>query len=101
MYKVLENLHRTGRRAREIVGSRLQGGAACGTCGFVVQPLHRDSPWPELVAQWGLDANWARWMNEREGSRCAWCGSSLRSGQLAEAIVTTEFDDRHEGVATQ
>ncbi len=89
MYKVFEKLHRTGRRAREIVGSRLQGGTACGTCGFTGQPLHRDVLWPELVAQWELDPNWARWMDEREGSRCAWCGSSLRSAQLAAAIVTT------------
>lgn len=26
-------------------------------------------------------------MNRREGSRCAWCGSSLRAGQLAAGIV--------------
>jgi len=87
MQKALNRLRRTGRRAREIVASRIKGRARCGTCGFLGQPLHRDVLWPELVAEWGLTPQWQRWMNQREGSRCAWCGSSLRSGQLAAAIV--------------
>ena len=87
MQKVLKQLRRTGRRAREIVGSRFEGGAPCGTCGFKGKPLHRDVLWPGLVAEWELTPQWQRWMDEREGSRCAWCGSSLRSGQLAAAIV--------------
>ena len=85
--KFLHKLWRTGRRAREIVSARLQGGAPCGTCGFAGRPLHRNVLWPELVAAWELTPDWARWMDEREGSRCAWCGSSRRSGQLAGAIV--------------
>lgn len=88
MQKVLKRLRRTGRRAREIVGSRIEGGLPCGTCGFKGKPLHRDVLWPGLVAEWELTPQWHRWMNEREGSRCAWCGASLRSGQLAAAIVT-------------
>ncbi len=87
MAGVLWRLRRGGRRAREIVGSSWTGGAACGTCGFAGRPLHRDVLWPGLIDEWALDAEWARWMNAREGSRCAWCGSSLRSGQLARAIV--------------
>ncbi|MEO8123342.1 MAG: class I SAM-dependent methyltransferase [Burkholderiales bacterium] len=43
--------------------------------------------WPELIAEWELSPQWVRWMNDREGSRCAWCGSSLRSSRLARAIV--------------
>jgi SAM-dependent methyltransferase len=89
MSGVLHRLHRTGRRAREILSSRLKGGAPCGTCGFAGQLLHRDALWPALINEWELDANWAHWMNQREGSRCAWCGSSLRSGQLAASIVAT------------
>lgn len=89
MHKILQKLKRTGRRAREIVSSRLKGGAACGTCGFVGSPLYRDVLWPGLIAEWELTPAWTRWMNQREGSRCAWCGSSLRSGQLARAIVDT------------
>ena len=88
MSKLLKRLHRTGRRAREIIGSRIEGGAPCGTCGFEGRPLHRDVLWPGLVAEWELTPPWHRWMDEREGSRCAWCGSSLRSGQLAAAIVS-------------
>lgn len=89
MFKAIHKLQRVGRRAREIVGSRLRGGAPCGTCGFVGRPLRRDVLWPELIAEWELGPEWAVWMNQREGSRCAWCGSSLRSGQLARAIVDT------------
>ena len=50
--------------------------------------------WPELVAQWSLSPQWVRWMDEREGSRCAWCWASLRSGVLAAAIVA-EVNRRH------
>ena len=89
MHKILQKLKRTGRRAREIISSRQKGGAACGTCGFVGRPLHRDVLWPGLIAEWELTPEWTRWMNQREGSRCAWCGSSLRSAQLARAIVKT------------
>lgn len=59
----------------------------CGTCGFNGAPLHRNVLWPALIEAWELSVEWARWMDQREGSRCAWCGSSLRSGQLAAAIV--------------
>ena len=87
MSTLLSRLHRTGRRGREIVGSLRRRGIACGTCGFTGAPLQGDGLPAELVAQWELAPEWARWMSEREGSRCAWCGSSLRSGQLATAIV--------------
>jgi SAM-dependent methyltransferase len=87
MRKLLKRLHRTGRRAREIIGSYRQGGAPCGTCGFAGAPLHRHVLWPGLIAEWELTSQWARWIDAREGSRCAWCGSSLRSGQLSCAIL--------------
>ncbi len=88
MLKVVKRLQRIGRRAREIIVSRIDGGKPCGTCGFKGRPLHRDVLWPGLMTEWELTPQWHRWMDEREGSRCAWCGSSLRSGQLAAAIVT-------------
>jgi len=80
-------LARGGRRAREIVASRVDGGPPCNTCGFRGRPLQRKVLWPELIAAWELTPEWARWMDEREGSRCAWCGTTLRSGGLAGAIV--------------
>lgn len=65
----------------------LRVGPACGTCGMRL-PRRRAPGLPaELVAQWELTPAWARWFGEREGSRCSWCRSSLRSGQLAAAIV--------------
>jgi SAM-dependent methyltransferase len=87
MRKLLKRIHRTGRRAREIIGSHRRGGIKCGTCGFAGAPLHRNALWPGLIAEWELTPQWAHWIDEREGSRCAWCGSSLRSGQLSSAIV--------------
>ena len=87
MSSVLKRLWRGGKRAREIFVSRWRGGMACGTCGFTGTPLHRNVLWPGLIEEWQLPPSWARWMDAREGSRCAWCGSSLRSGQLARAIV--------------
>ena len=85
--RLLMRLARGGRRAREIAASRLEGGPPCGTCGFRGRPLERDVLWPELVRAWELTPQWTRWMNEREGHRCAWCGSTLRSAGLASAIV--------------
>ena len=87
MQKFLKRLRRTGRRANEIISSYIAGGTPCGTCGFAGKPLHREVLWPELVAEWELTPEWHRWMDEREGSCCTWCGSSLRSGLLAAAIV--------------
>lgn len=87
MSKLLHRLRRAGRRAREIVDARVQGGPPCGSCGFPGRPLERQVLWPELVAQWELTPQWQRWMDEREGKRCARCGASLRSGQLAAALV--------------
>lgn len=84
---VLFRILRGGRRAREIAASRLEGGPPCNTCGFRGRPLNREVLWPELIAAWELTPQWARWMNEREGSRCAWCGTTLRSSGLAGAIV--------------
>lgn len=87
MAGLLHRLARAGRRAREIIGSRVAGGPPCGACGFPGRPLERAVLWPELVSQWQLGPDWHRWMDQREGSRCARCGASLRSGQLATALV--------------
>lgn len=89
---VLFRIVRGGRRAREIAASRLEGGPPCATCGFRGRPLHRNVLWPELIAAWELTPQWARWMDEREGSRCAWCGTTLRSAGLAAAIVRVVND---------
>ena len=89
MRKLLRRLTRAARRAREIAAARRAGGLRCGTCGFAGAPRQRDALWPELVEQWGLTPQWARWFDEREGSCCVRCGSSRRSAQLASAIVRT------------
>lgn len=80
-------LRRAARRAGEIRRSRASGNTRCGACGFTGQPLHEPPSWPDLIEQWELTPQWAAWMAQREGSRCAWCGASLRAGSLAAAIV--------------
>jgi SAM-dependent methyltransferase len=93
-------LRRAARRAGEIRRSRASGNTRCGTCGFVGEPLHKPALWPELVAQWELTPQWADWMAAREGSQCAWCGSSLRASGLASAIVAA-VNTRHGTEATR
>jgi len=86
----LEQPIRAARRAQELVASWLRVGPACGICGLRLPHLpwlRRRALWPELVSRWELSPQWARWFDEREGSRCAWCRASLRSGQLARAVV--------------
>lgn len=62
--------------------------------------MHEPVLWPELSAQWGLSPQWAQWMDEREGSRCAWCWASLRSSSLAAAILAA-VNSRHGTTATR
>ena len=87
MIRVLSKVMRFARRWREIVGSYVEGGAFCHACGFVGKRSHRNAMWPGLVAEWELDADWARWMDQREGTCCVWCRANLRSDQMAEAIL--------------
>jgi SAM-dependent methyltransferase len=87
MRKLLKRVRRTAPLAREIIGGRVDGGAASGTCGFAEKLLRRDVLWLKLVAQLKLTPDWQRWINHRESSHCAWCASSLRNGQLASTIV--------------
>jgi len=59
----------------------------CGACGVRLPLARNEGLWPELVAEWELTPEWARWFSAREGHRCRWCGCNLRSQQLAMAIV--------------
>jgi SAM-dependent methyltransferase len=65
----------------------LVAGSHCFACGWKSIVVGKGRLWPELVAQWELPPEWARWFGEREGRRCKLCGCSLRSRQLAQAIV--------------
>ncbi len=87
MSSLMFRLMRAGRRAREILDARKAGGPPCGACGFAGRPLQREVLWPSLIDEWALSPQWTDWMNQREGWRCARCSASLRSGQLAAAIV--------------
>jgi SAM-dependent methyltransferase len=88
MSRLFHRIRRAGRRAREILSSRWQGGPPCGACGFPGRPLPRRVLWPDLVAQWELPPQWVQWMDDREGSRCARCGATRRGAQLARAVLT-------------
>lgn len=78
---------RIARRARDILHSHRLGGPRCAICGFGGKRSHKNVLWPELVAEWELTPQWAKWIDEREGTCCVWCGSSLRSSQLAAAVL--------------
>jgi SAM-dependent methyltransferase len=45
--------------------------------------------WPELVAEWGLTAAQAAFVDVQQGWRCTTCGNSLRGMALARAIIRT------------
>ena len=66
--------------------ARLAGHPKCPGCGFCGEFVRQNVLWPELIAEWELSVDWARWFDEREGNSCARCGSNLRSGQLAQAV---------------
>jgi len=62
---------------------------ACSACGHVGRVQSRSVLWPELIAEWQLPPEWVRWFDDREGSQCEACGSSLRSRHLAKVISET------------
>jgi len=58
MCKLLHRLRRAGRRAREILGSRWQGGHPCGACGFPGRPLPRQVLSPEASSEARISSGW-------------------------------------------
>ncbi len=82
-----KSIERALRWARRVTTSRLAGGPRCGTCGFKGKLRSRGVLSPELAAEWELTPQWIQWMEQREGSRCAWCNSNLRSAHLSQAVV--------------
>lgn len=71
----------------EIVNARFRGNQYCTSCGFSGKRKYKPVLWPELISEWELDENWTKWFNEREGSYCVNCYSSLRTNQLAAALL--------------
>jgi SAM-dependent methyltransferase len=62
-------------------------GQFCAACGVMGRLLDSKLEWPELIEQWELSPEWAARFYAREGLACEWCGASLRSQQLAGAVV--------------
>ncbi|MEN9949554.1 MAG: hypothetical protein RLY85_306 [Bacteroidota bacterium] len=71
----------------EIVNARFRGTNYCHACGFTGKRKFKRVLWPELIAQWELSPEWVNWFDEREGSYCVNCHSSLRTNQLATALI--------------
>ncbi|MFL6281782.1 MAG: class I SAM-dependent methyltransferase [Pyrinomonadaceae bacterium] len=63
-------------------------GQFCSGCGVMGRLLDSRLEWIELVEQWELSPEWAARFYAREGHACEWCGASLRSQQLAGAVVS-------------
>jgi SAM-dependent methyltransferase len=74
-------------RFSALLSTPLSRHARCGKCGMRSGFVQRQFISDDLFEQWQLDGDWRRWMNEREGSRCAWCKCSLRSSVLGSAIA--------------
>jgi SAM-dependent methyltransferase len=71
-------------------------GQFCSACGVTGRLVDSKQEWPELVEQWELSPEWAARFYAREGLACEWCGASLRSQQLAGAVVAVA----NEGLGT-
>ncbi len=71
----------------EIINARFSGNEYCNACGFNGKRKYKNVLWTELISEWELDENWTGWFNEREGSYCVNCYSSLRTNQLAAALL--------------
>jgi len=84
----LKSAGRAARRGIRMLLSRLGGNRRCPACGFRGRYVAGKVLWPELIAQWELSPEWAAWFDRREGYACARCGANLRSGQLAEAVIS-------------
>lgn len=67
--------------------ARLRPDQVCPACGIGVLERYKETLWPELVQAWELDAEWSRWINEREGKKCLVCSSSRRNRHMASAII--------------
>jgi Methyltransferase domain len=87
MSKTLNRWKRYFNRCRAIVATPWSNHEPCGNCGMKGGFLPGRIFWPALIEQWALTPQQVVWMDQREGSRCAWCKCSLRSSQLAHALV--------------
>lgn len=65
------------------------GCQVCGSRTFEHGPVL----WPELVSEWGLSEDEARYVDVQQGTRCAACGSNVRSNALAYAIMRWRGSD--------
>jgi SAM-dependent methyltransferase len=62
-------------------------GRKCKACGARSVFLGSACFCDHLVSEWGLDPRWRSYMEHREGCVCGICGTSLRSEQLARALL--------------
>mgnify|MGYP001567056295 FL=1 len=58
----------------------------CRVCGGTAFE-HVNVLWADLISQWGLTDDEAKYVNVQQGTRCNLCGSNVRSIALAEAIL--------------
>jgi SAM-dependent methyltransferase len=75
-------------RRAAIIAAGLIAGTPCVACGRRSVLISQPVLWPELIAQWELSADWVRYFDQREGTRCGFCDVSLRDRHLAEGILT-------------
>lgn len=66
----------------------LVAGRQCKVCGRTSIFIGRARLDSHLVEEWRLDTRWCELMAVREGNCCTECGASLRSEQLARALLS-------------
>lgn len=72
--------------ARTVLGLT-PGGARCPVCAARLVCLSRRVAGDELVRDWGIDAKWRAYCDERDGQICVSCGASLRVRHLAATLL--------------
>lgn len=64
----------------------------CAACDSLSILVGNPVLWPELIEQWQLTPDWARYFDEREGLMCFACGTNLRSQNLALGILSAAHE---------
>lgn len=78
---------RVMKRKIDLFQRRRTGNQKCQACGFQGRFNSGRVLWPALIEEWELEPEWVNWFDLREGQSCPNCYSSLRAGQLSDAII--------------
>lgn len=84
--RIVRGIKRRAKNALHGLNVALNGDY-CPVCGEKSIVLAGYGLWPQLVEEWGISPDWAKYFGLREGCRCSACQVNLRGRHLAKAIV--------------